>query len=854
MTNDIGQTPPTLSAARTLPPDLETLLRGVADEARAGIILPHGCGKFLLGLTFLQRQATPALLVAMNRESAALWAERWRESYGTDISRDPLLPAHLTVADRESLGRIGAEDRVRALLDALRQKGTAVILVEEPYSVSVRVLSVLERVGEAMAGARVLGIASRPPYDLSPEERERVEAVCGRPVAAAGVPAMVQRGILRPHRDLLYICDSTAADEETRAALHRLSAERAAVADRVVGLPFAGRILMRLRRCGRGYLYARRDEVRALVSLFGARDPDSARRIRRLVGETTASPQVVVERAVAFLLHSQTVLSEKEKITLRHAVFGGDDEDLAIFPNGEEAWRCAARSRSKMAAVADILRTEEEVLGGELRLLLAVCSEDAADCFERLLGSTDAPVAWLRGDTVYLPEDGGVLGRFLSLCRDRVERRTYVSETRRRYGICRPVDPVERVSALERLFEDGDIRVCLVDEDASCGGGPERVANVLLLTAVTERRPTGDLRYAESAADWRGRAMQARRETAEDEDAAAGHALHIWHLSSVAGQDTPLLSKDTDEAVAVEGFLDCVPTMGRGGLPRRILRGRESLAAWTGAMADETRKRRGTVRAFLAGAFDSDEIRVRTEIPLGARIPAWTAGRLSGMGLSVLGMGIGGFFLPHLARLTLQAAGMPGVLAIFLILLTAAGGMVAGGGWYFFSNLPLLIRHRTARASVRSLVHALLRALQESGAVGETVAVTVDSTDTPKRTPARLRSLTLSVTGATYAEADCVCRAVCEMLSPIREPRYLIRRAARVGSHKRGRMVALACPSVLAARDADAGIFADCLRRSLGRSACIYTRRGYGIRCLGEARARGYLDRGGRDCRVYVCF
>ncbi len=851
--------------SETLPDDLEALLAQIGNRVRASIILPPGCGKILLGLTYLHRQESPCLVVASDGETAERWAARWRtyvgEPVGKPTSLDPKKPAYLTVTDHETLRQIHAEGETRILMELLRERGVSVILVEEAYGAGEGVFSLIERLRERVPALQVLGLSSRPPYDLPSEERMRAEQICGRVVAAAGVPIMVQRGILRPHKDFLYLCDPELGDVKNRVLLRRMVKQRTQLLQEALKLPFMGDVLRRLGSMKREYLYCRRDEVRALTALLAGREPRMEKRLSGLLGERTeVLTDETVSRAIGFLLASQVILSEEEKAALREIFLAVDEEKMTVFPGGEAAWHHAGGVKAKTGALSDIIHAEEAVLGRELRGVVVVRHDDAAVGFAELIRHTEVPVARLSdetdGITVYLPDANGVVERFQRLCRAPVDCRWEEDAESRRYALCRPTCPDELIPAMERLFEAGDIRILLTEEQLPLGCALEGATNLLILTSVTERRESGELRYAEHAFDWRGRVLPLRRDASEERDAAS-QAVHVWHVASMPGEGANLIAHDIDERAAVVGFLRCVARRRQSGGMRRPAAGETERRTWNADVLEDARRRSATVRDFL-GMKQSEEPRVCAEVPSGARVPVWTAGRLIGLGAAALGVGVGGYLLPHLVRLTLQAQGMPAVLMIFLVLVAMAAGMLTAGIWYGCLNLPYLIRHRTAQASVRSLSRALLRALKEADAIGPAVDVSVEAAPDGRERPGAHRRLMVRVHHATFGDADCVCRALVEMLSPLHEPRYLVRRIdrsmRRAAKGKRGSMIAYACPSVLAVRDSDAEIFAACLCASIGRLSCVYTRRGYGVACLGEVRARGYIDRMGRESEMYVTF
>ncbi len=851
-----------------LPPDLEVLLTAAGRRERACIILPFGCGKILLGLEFLRRQSGPSLIVAHSAASAELWAARRRAADGegsvTEISRDPCAPATVTVTDRATLGSIAADGRLRGMLDALRggRDTPPAILIEEPYELEATELEVLARICETVPPRRLLSIASRPPCDRSFDERTDIEALCGIPCAAAGIPAMVYRGVLRPHRDFLCLCDPTAMPDDLRRCFSGAVESRVMFIRRLTEMEFMGEVCDRLMGQSAAYLDRRAEEVRAVASLLEARTPEAAARlIGRVGGRLHAPTERDMEKAITYLLQSQAVLSEEEKRILRK--LAAENGEGGVLADRRAVWQSVSRSAAKERVLTDVIDTEESVRGRGMRLLVRVSAEDGLRCFGKLLRRGHTPTALLTEDGVCLPDVDGIPERFVRLCRgeaDITEGREYAG-----YVVGHTVSPTDAARAVERLFAAGDIRILLTDGSFCDGELTEQLANVLILTTPTEWRelPPSDasvgavrLRYATDAREMRERALTALRR--EDRELLRGREeqgpLHIWHLAA-AGEVHASVAEDTDESETVRRFLCCTPSTGWG-IPPHIPTGRAGLSAFNAATHEAARRHARAGENITS--VPSDESRLCVTVPAAARLPALTPGRVIGLCLAALSMGLGGFLLPHLVRLTVQAQGMPSVLAIFLVLTAIAGGMCAVGGAYAFRTLPYLIRHAGAERSIRSLVQALLRALRETGRIGETVSVRVERPLQAVASSAGDRRFTVRVEGASYAEVELVCRAIAELLSPIRDPRYLILRPDRAWKRtldggRRGRAVVFACPSVLSIRDADTDVLTACMRVPLGRSACMYTRRGRGIRALAIARACGYLaPEKERTCEVFV--
>ncbi len=841
------QASPVPADPQPLPPDLEALLTSAlhASKARVGLIIPPGCGKIPVALAYADRRKAPALLLAANAPTAALWADRWQEECSEAspafLSRDLQCPAAMTVSDREALSR----GSLRDLLAALRSAGIATIVVDEPYDLPRETLEILERVCESLPGVHVLSLAAYPPYHLSLARRAEVEEVCGAPTDALDTAALVRRGVLSPHRDFLYLCEPPAV---------RVKERRSEQMNRIASLPFMANPAERLARQGEGYLLRHHEDLVAIAAWIRLRNPKGAARLMRLLGEASAPPPLtnaLARRAMAYMLTSRAFLSADEKKQLQELPPSETEERSPDAREQKEARKATAAGT--IQGIERILAAEENTLGSELRVLVMMPGESsqATDtAFSSLLTDMTArrggsPTAVLQNDHVILPD--GMVGRLCRFCGDAIERRP----VREGYTACYAAHADALLSALEQLFGTGELRMllCTATPEEPYARGTERLgrmANVLILPILAGTDET-QLHRARVLMDLRGRMLRTSRDVPR-------RVVHIWHTATFS-RAFPQGERETDEHAAMQARLRCLPTA--TALFESIPSTPSGREARNAALLTAARDRRATVDAFRRAATEKAGVQVAVELSYAVKLPNLTPRQLVGVILSLPAMGIGGFLLRHLIALTLQARGMPAVLAIFAGLTLVAASMTAWGVVYNLKTLPFLWRHRTARASAQSMVHALLRALKQADRIGHEITATVTASPAPRNGAKGGRRLTVTFEQAEFADADCAARALCELLSPIREPRYILRRSASVGRNgttKKKPAAVFACPHVLAERDASAATFAACMRRPLGRVELIYTRRSPGDRRLMEAKAWGYLNRAGENaaCRAII--
>lgn len=85
--------------------------------------------------------------------------------------------------------------------------------------------------------------------------------------------------------------------------------------------------------------------------------------------------------------------------------------------------------------------------------------------------------------------------------------------------------------------------------------------------------------------------------------------------------------------------------------------------------------------------------------------------------------------------------------------------------------------------------------------------------------------------------------AVADLFSPIESPRYvLIPKYGKVYRYK----CALACPSVLGTKQENVRLFADNLKKTLGKMEIVYTRSTKGNAFLKRCRRKAYITENNR--------
>ncbi len=801
----------------------EALPEGLPNGGRVRLTLPDGCGREALGVALAQERGGPCVVLAPDEAACAGWLATLSEAGVPCGLAAPGGWRVLSPTDRPP-----EEEVMRGLRD---HGGGTVILDTPTVPAGDAPPTLAERVVEAAGDACVLTLASASTDALTTETLARLNALCGEMTLRVEAFDLVAKGILRPHRDLLYLCEP---DGEA------LAARRAAVEQHLAAirrLPFFADLPARLGALRRDHLYRHRTDYAAITALLQA--GGGGRRLRRLArrlfpgGQVPALTPTLAEAALTALLAGRALLEEEEKQALTDALV--TEGLVAEGRISLDATSPAASAAAKREAIRAILAAETEAQGAELRLLICSSVEEEGLDVQSIFASIadmGIPVGAVEGDTLALPH------------------------VRRRYGSPADGSPDALWSAAARLLGEGEVHALVCP--AFAVGTVARSATTLLLTDATSaaRLLRGEALRADLPSADLPSADQLSADLPTADRPMSAHPLHIWHLATAAldpvpGQAAPNAAQhltgwpEPADLRALGAVLDgLVGPLDGGGLGRPcaapLPTDRVGVAAFNQAMLRRTRERHRTVGLWRSATMRPLRAVPEVRIPRAAVPRPLTARGWVGLTLSLFGAAATGWLLPLAAVLTYQVRVAPPVFAVMAAVLVADVTGLVLCLLHLSDRLPLLLRHRTRAASVRSLSRALLATLQAVGAVGEEVRLVLHESDVDEQ-KGSMPGFLARLAGATEAEADTFRRALAELLSPMGDPRYLLVRTSFFG--RPNWRLSFAVPAVLGQSDASVRAFVRRMRRSLGGLRggvrAIYTRRAYGARCMGLAKSRG---------------
>lgn len=822
------------------------------DDDRLHLIAAPGSGKTVVGLEVVRRIDEPTLVLAPTLTVRDQWIDRlemFLDGATAWVSTDLDDPEALTVVTYQAL-----HESMPGKADRLARAGFGTLVLDEAHHLRRSWWDSLMAARDTLDEPRIVALTATPPYDVPDDEWDNYVELCGAVDAEISAPELVREGNLCPHQDLVHVCTPTP-DEATEIGRFRMAVadletellEDPTFRDAIARHPWA--------RSPSRHLHAIRDR------------PEQAAALAIYLSETRFWPPWRLLRTIGV---PRRHLPDLDRRWLEELLTLVTSADPPIPRFGVRSWRqrlaememrpgsrvhlrsppwleqTIRSSPAKLDAVASIVSTEADALGDDLRLVAltdfihadqVAGSDDDPDevgaipVFEQLRRDVpDVEAAVLTGSLVIVPVTAE------ESLREAADRRADAPGDLRLEPLDRDADHAELV-APDRLptvqivtdaFQEGQIRA-LVGTAALLGEGWDAPATNSLVLA-------SNVGSSMLSNQMRGRAIR----TDPDDPAKTAN---IWHLATVEtgrpdrGPDLETLDRRFRTFVGPDrdGTI-------RNGLDRLDLPDPpwsnadvESVDERTHARA---RDREGTRRTWGDAVEDGDEVVETLSVP-DERLPRGPA--LIG-GLIVLALA-----LPPAAAAawwTLLPPGPPLPLVgdtLYTVLPALASLAVVGLG-----RRPLVrfLRHRTRAASLATTAACVADSLEAVDAIGDA--------DREIDVDARDGHVVCTVRGVTTQTRSRILDALEDLLDPVGDSRYLIRRQPRPASLRRPRYRAV--PETLGSHRERAEALHERWRRTVAEADLVYTRRGEGRLELLRARVRDLVEAtpGAERVKVWV--
>jgi superfamily II DNA or RNA helicase len=384
------------------------------------IVAAPGSGKTVLGLEVMRRLGKPALILSPPLTIRNQWQQRLCAMFlapGSPepewVSLDIKAPKTVTASTYQALHAafegLDAEDGIRDgeeesadesgdeddpqrgqrrpkqaandILARLKAQNIQTLVLDEAHHLRNEWWKALTRLKSEIGKPVVVALTATPSYDVEYVEWQRYQELCGPIDAEISVPELVLQGDLCPHQDYIYFTLPRDVEAEKLARFH------GEVRSFVRGLPERDEFKTALLE--HAWIARPEEHVEAILddpSFFssiliylhelGVKPSEKALNILGVdYDEIPALTHAWLETLLTGVLHAH-----RESFTAFENALGAMERDLrrmgalehrkVRLSNPKAVQKLLSSSISKLDAIVDITRMENEALGDELRLVI----------------------------------------------------------------------------------------------------------------------------------------------------------------------------------------------------------------------------------------------------------------------------------------------------------------------------------------------------------------------------------------------------------------------------------------------------------------------------------------------------
>ncbi len=864
------------------------LERDLADGSLRYVVAPGG-GKKTVGLELIRRLDTPALILAPTQAEADEWRTRLAEDFlpeGTELKRWTSKDASVAapIISMTYQGMHGAMNIGRPFVKWLRNAGVQTLCLDEPHHLRNEWWKMLEQIAGQMPELRILTLTSSEPVDLPEAEWERFAALCGPLDEAMEMPELVRENVLCPYQDYLYLCLPEEAEVAQLQEFRSDGARAFAWLRRDPAFLAAVQTHLGLQVPKAYEAFFRENQAYFMALLAFLKENGGAIPAEWLDGGAAeaAIPDMTVERMEVLLkgflgydrdsyegcrAYQKTLearLKEEKAVVRGKLDLRRDMDTERIFRYGHE----------KFAAVEQIVRGEQAVLGEELRMLVLtehVKKEQMPSVGTKLSLKDIGAVPlfeWLRRaelDGIYMMVMTGTLMVIPSYLVPWFEEHTSLTwEPIKETGYSRLAQTTgrqeEAMKWMTVMFEEGYAQV-LIATGAQLGGtwSCSRVNSLVFATQVGHDSLAHQLRA--QAAMW----------DAERPD----RVMNVWHVATVDPDMDPMAWEHdlkltnglahrepnglahvlpaghmTEDLAGVVRRLRETMSVQRGGQPRadqQVVSGFErvvpqgqrfdaaKLTEWNERELAEAAKREEVLSKWQE-AWKSAGPKAKHEVVcVRDDFPKTEGQKRAVRGAWLCMAGIGAIAAEWLGVRLLQRFAGPWVTAVIYVALLAMLLL------QLRNHRRVQGKKKTPEAWMNGFAQGVLEALQD----GEVITSPNVVCQVTRDEHAAGGAWHLALLGAAAGEQEAFAACLAEFLGPVGEARYLILEQLADGS-----AAYYPVPAMFSLAKEDARLFYRNMNEHMGDVILVYTGADMGSESLKAARWAAYRNAGGQP--VYV--
>lgn len=844
-------------------------------DHKINIVAAPGSGKTILGLELIRRLNAPCLIFSPTVTIRQQWGQRFKESFLTehhnfgdyvsyDLNNIKLINSITYQALHSAMAkiRISSEEETIDyskidLFKVMIEKNITTICLDEAHHLQNEWQKSLSQfIKKLPHHITIISLTATPPYDASPAEWDRYIETSGEIDEEIFVPELVKENTLCPHQD--YIVFNYPIKKEIASfENHRIKAVEAI--DEVSMLYFIEGLNKRINQIYQekpDFLYANFSSVVALYIFLAGFKKKYNKKIFYELTNTKKVPELNLmysERAIQFLVDSE-LLSEDEKeqvkqILKKHSLFTRNKVHLDL---NNRLKRSLISSCGKLDSISKIVKLEHDTLSDRLRMLIltdyikreavsligkntSIDNISIVSIFEQIrTNNTEVVIGCLSGSLVILPLG---LEEVLSSIYH-YQNFTVQPIASTEYGIFNfKGDSRTKVELVSKLFEDGHLKVLIGTQALLGEGWDSPCINSLILASFV-----GSFMLSNQM---RGRAI---RKYAKDPNKTA----NIWHLVTVEPEYVfesgklkklkLLLNEDkskiysSDYETLVRRF-DCFvgPNYETGEIESGIERityikppfTKNNFTTINNKTFQLAQKRDELATIWNNTLTYNTKTVMESRVPKELKVPVFTFTNMLLLTLVTTLLSTTTILLTRVINVVIQKGTsiIELIVLVFLIL-----GIIEKS----YGVIKFIAKHISPSKSLISISRTILKTFKDLELIQEGAQIKVQEDDYRIFTSIHLKK-------ATIYEQNLFNTAIKELLSPIKNPKYLIIKKNIFNRYDY--RYSFACPSAFSTKASDVDIFRNNLKKSLGALDVKYAYNEKGRALLVKCRSKSFITK-----------
>lgn len=375
------------------------------------VVAAPGAGKTILGIEVMRRIGNPTLILAPSLSIRNQWIQRIRSMFLEENAPEPDWisttlkdPKYLTVItyqalhtafsgdcdDEESSELLEEESGLKKkteqgevvnVIDLLKKQQVQTLVLDEAHHLRKEWWAALTKLKKELKATSVVALTATPPYDVSFNEWNKYEELCGSIDAEISVPELVQKGDLCPHQDYVYF--SLLKEKE----VEKLKQFKGDISTFLEHLKKSSEFLNVLQshpwvndtKNNVEHILAEPKFFSSIIIFLNACGYKTPSYALNILGVNKSSiPNITPEWLEVLLTgvlyqHNEYLMDHKEFLdSIRKHLkrIGAIDRRKIFIDNTKEIQKLLASSLSKLDAIVDITQNESSYMGSELRMVI----------------------------------------------------------------------------------------------------------------------------------------------------------------------------------------------------------------------------------------------------------------------------------------------------------------------------------------------------------------------------------------------------------------------------------------------------------------------------------------------------